>query len=329
MSDIMDEFEFKPITEGLGFQKKNNESPAKEGLSQTLSAQFTEGFNSDFAERTSERASDKIPDRPAVKMAISNSLNAFNQFNDLNTKAGMDAAIAHLEKGGTFGKSKVPELKAAPSLTKNVAPSTTLSTPLPRTENKNTAGLQAKKQNTSNDVPTTSVDEILKTLQDKKMPGIANNATRTRIDATPEPVKYKKTAWDFAAFMLDVMLVVASNLMCLIILMFTTHVDLFSNIFNPDSAGMIYKSLAALVLGTTWIYLVANRVFLGCTPGEWVFDQRIGFPKDTGTAMYSLKIVLRATLTVITGLVLFPLASALLNEDILGTWMDLQMLKKA
>ncbi len=317
MSDIMDEFEFKPLTEGLGFQKKNNE-PAKSGFSQTLNTQFTESFGTDFT----EKSSDKIPNRPAVKNAINNSLNAFNQFEEINTKSDIDAAVAHLEKGGTFGQSRIPEMKPTQSAFKSNTP---LSTPLPRTENTKLA----KKTNTPGAMPATSVDEILKTLQDKKMPQLSPSVARSRIDGTPEPEKFQKTTWDFAAVMLDVMLVVASNLMCLIILMFTTHVDLFSNLFNPDSAGMIYKSIAALVLGTTWIYLVVNRIFLGCTPGEWVFDQRIGFPKDTGSAMYSLKIVLRSTLTVVTGLILFPLASALMNEDILGTWMDLQMMKKA
>lgn len=317
MSDIMDEFEFKPLTEGLGFQKKNNE-PAKSGFSQTLNTQFTESFGTDFT----EKSSDKIPNRPAVKNAINNSLNAFNQFEEINTKSDIDAAVAHLEKGGTFGQSRIPEMKPTQSAFKSNTP---LSTPLPRTENTKLA----KKTNTPGAMPATSVDEILKTLQDKKMPQLSPSVARSRIDATPEPEKFQKTTWDFAAVMLDVMLVVASNLMCLIILMFTTHVDLFSNLFNPDSAGMIYKSIAALVLGTTWIYLVVNRIFLGCTPGEWVFDQRIGFPKDTGSAMYSLKIVLRSTLIVVTGLIFFPLASALMNEDILGTWMDLQMMKKA
>lgn len=329
MSDIMDEFEFKPLTEGLGFQKKNNE-PAKTGLS----THFSESLGADFAEKFSDKTPEATPTRPAVKNAINNSLNAFNQFEDINTKAGMDAAIAHLEKGGTFGKNMIPELKPAPAAQKPAASlNNPLSTPLPRAESRIDAkaetSKQAKKTNLPGAVPTTSVDEILKTLQDKKMPQLSPTAARQRIDATPEPEKFQKSTWDFAAVMLDAMLVIASNLMCLIILMFTTHVDLFSNLFNPDSAGMIYKSMAALVLGTTWIYLVVNRIFIGCTPGEWVFDQRIGFPKETGSAMYSLKIVARATLTVCTGLILFPIASALMNEDILGTWMDLQMMKKS
>jgi hypothetical protein len=92
---------------------------------------------------------------------------------------------------------------------------------------------------------------------------------------------------------------------------------------------MIYLSLAALFVGTAWIYLVVNRVFLGCTPGEWVFDQRLGMPEETGTAFYCLQIIVRTSLIVLSGMVIFPLISAVLNQDVLGRWLGIEMMKKA
>jgi hypothetical protein len=271
MSDIMDEFEFKPLTDGLGFHKKPQDgSTAKSSSPSQLDAMF-----------------------------------------------------------GNPSKSRIPDI----------------STPLPR----NSKVIAAE----PTELPTTTVDEILKTLQEKKRPTAqfssqvssqtkigqskainainAINATdvKTRIDATPEPIKFQPAIWNFSAFVLDFMLILASNLLCLIILLVTTKVDLFANLYNPDAAGMIYFSLAALFFGTTWIYLVVNRIFLGATPGEWVFDQRLGFPHETESASYSLKIALRTSLILLSGVILFPLLSLAFGRDILGHWLGIQMMKKA
>ena len=257
MSDIMDEFEFKPLTDGLGFHKK-----PQAGSRSASPSQLDDMF-------------------------------------------------------GNLGKNRIPDI----------------STPLPRTSSTKVKADAAQ----PSELPTTTVDEILKTLQEKKRPNtqltnpsVAGLSTaKTRIDATPEPIKFQPTVWDFSAFILDFMLILASNLLCLIVLLVTTKVDLFANLYNPDSAGMIYISLAALFLGTSWIYLVVNRVFLGATPGEWVFDQRLGFPHETGSASYSLKIALRTTIILLSGMIVFPLLSLALRRDILGHWLGIRMMKKA
>jgi hypothetical protein len=108
----------------------------------------------------------------------------------------------------------------------------------------------------------------------------------------------------------------------------TTKVDLFTNLFNPDPDKMIYLSLIGLFAATTWIYLVLNRMFLGYTPGEWVFDQRIGKPEDTGSALYSLKVALRSTIVLATGFVVFPFLSFCAGTDILGSMTGAGLVKK-
>jgi hypothetical protein len=273
MSDIMDEFEFKPLTEGLGFHKKIQDSPTQSVIGNDGREKNRKNFSTDEPQELSSLQ--------------------------------LDAML------GTLGKNRIPDI----------------STPLPRTSH---SGEKVDVTSASQtELPTTTVDEILKTLQEKKRPSLALNTGKTRIDATPEPIKFNPTIWDFSAFTLDLMLILASNLLCLIILLITTRVDLFANLYNPDSAGMIYFSLAALFLGTTWIYLVVNRIFLGCTPGEWVFDQRLGFPQETGTASYSLKIVLRTTIIILSGMIVFPLISLALHRDVLGRWLGIPMMKKA
>ena len=75
--------------------------------------------------------------------------------------------------------------------------------------------------------------------------------------------------------------------------------------------------------------MVATRLFLGFTAGEWVFDQRLGKPDQFGQGLYSAKVAFRSFLTIASGFVLFPALSTLFNRDLLGQLMGLELVKKA
>jgi hypothetical protein len=169
-----------------------------------------------------------------------------------------------------------------------------------------------------------TVDEILKTLNQKKNFDFADKATLTE---KPKEL-FKSTRIDFSASLLDAMLITAGTLFCLIVLLLVTNVDLFANLYHPDSQGLIYLSLVTLVAGVSWIYLVSNRIFLGFTPGEWVFDQRLGKPEQMGSVAYALKTVLRTSVIIATGYILFPILSLLFNKDLLGQMMGLELVRK-
>ncbi len=191
--------------------------------------------------------------------------------------------------GGSNKFSHLPEMNS-PLPRKKMETKTTPSRALP----------QAKIQ-TNN-----TVDEILKTLNQKRNLDFLDE--KKLLNEVPE-MQYSPSSFDLPAGLLDGMLITATTLLCLIILLMITKVDLFNNLTHPDSQGLIYISMVALVLGITWIYLVGNRIALGFTPGEWVFDQRLGTPEQMDTAEYSLKIVARSTAIIATGLFLFPLFS--------------------
>jgi hypothetical protein len=180
----------------------------------------------------------------------------------------------------------------------------TINPPLPRKGFDSTQSLKKPA------APST-VDDILKKLHEPAAP------------------VYKKTAWDLSASLLDAMLVTAATLLCLIILLVVTKVDLFANLYRPDGQGMVYWSLLALVGGVTWIYLVGHRVFLGFTPGEWVFDQRLGKPEELGSSTYAIKAILRSTIVLVTGFIVFPLISFATNRDIIGKLLGVELVRRA
>ncbi len=248
-----DDFEFKPLTEGLGFHKK-----------------------------TQDRIKEPIRDRSAE---IPQSLKA--------------------------------QIKFQSDLDMTITPA------LPR---KGFDSAQSLKRSTLNDSPGNStVDDILKTLNEKRGLDISE---KTRLNQ-PAQVIFKHSPWDLSASLLDAMLITAATLLCLIVLLVVTRVDLFANLYRPDSSKMVYLSLLAMIAGITWIYLVANRVFNGQTPGEWVFDQRLGKPEELGTSDYALKAVARASLVLVTGFVIFPIISLFTNEDTLGKLLGLELFRRS
>ena len=243
--DPFDEFEFKPITEGLGFHKKKTDSAAS---------------NSDVAPL--------FKSEPTMR----------------------DTGLTLLEDSGL----------------------NPLQPPLPRKNRTNTS-IDLDTPSSS----TAAVDEILKTLQKNK--NLEKATQKTKLTARPNKTEdYRTTTWNFSAALLDGMLVLAASLLCMIVVLMITKVDLVGSLTNPASSTMLYVATLTLFAGVSFIYLVVNRAFLGCTPGEWAFDIRIGKPEETNSARYAINVVLRSLLVIFTGFVALPIASLALNKDIAG-----------
>lgn len=252
--DPFEEFEFKPLTDGLGFHKKKSATPAKDSM----------------------------------KMIKDQGLELID-----------DPTIDPL-------RPPLPRKK-------NITPP-----PLPTTPgNLTEVGGDG----------SAAVDEILKTLQKNRRIDFDNSAQKSK--STPAAKEeFKTTTFSFSAAMLDGMLIIASSLLCMIILLVITKVDLIGNLTNPDEQGMIYLATFTLFATVTFIYLTLNRIYLGWTPGEWAFDQRIGKPEELNKAMYSLKVVARSLVVIATGFFILPILSILLNKDLAGRISGAQLYKK-
>lgn len=250
-TDPFDEFEFKPLTDGLGFHQKK---PATTAPAPQTSALTGRGI--DFA------------DEPATN----------------------------------------PLFKA----------------PLPRKET-----VSAK----THDVPapaSSPVDDILKTLQQNRKFEIELDRKHRQELRQPKTAEtFKAAAPSLAAIFLDGMLVTAASLLCMIVMLTVTKVDLIRNLANPDTEGFIYLSTLAVFAGVTFIYMVVNRVFLGYTPGEWAYDLRLGKPAEQSTGLYALQVILRQSLVTLTGLITLPLIGAVMGKDLSGKITGLSLLRKA
>jgi len=187
-----------------------------------------------------------------------------------------------------------------------------------------------------------AVDEILQTLSKNRDLDFVKHEKTSKTTAALSTTKAAPTAKaavasntqlesstpSFMAAILDSMLIIAASLMCLIVMLTITKVDLLANINKPDSEGMIYLSTAALFLSVTFIYMLVHRVFMGATPGEWAFDQQVGADDEIGQPLYTLKVMGRIVLNMATGFVLLPLLSMVFGRDLAGAATGTSLVKK-
>jgi hypothetical protein len=263
--DPFEEFEFKPLTDGLGFHKKKPTAAAATPIEETPASD-------PFAKNTLKTKGLELIEEPST-----------------------DPLRPPLPR-----KGRTP-LPSAPGNLTEVGGDGTPS--------------------------TTAVDEILKTLQKNRR--LDFDISKEKISQTKTQVEFKKSTWSFSAAILDTMLVVAASLLCMIVVLIATKADLIGNLTNPDGQGMIYLSLLSVLAGVCFIYLVGNRIFVGCTPGEWAFDQCVGKPEELNTTPYTVSVVLRSLLVIATGFITLPILSVLMNKDIAGNLTGARLYKKA
>jgi hypothetical protein len=67
-----------------------------------------------------------------------------------------------------------------------------------------------------------------------------------------------------------------------------------------------------------WAYMIMMRVFMGASLGEWSCQLRLGQPVERIKATYVLRVVLRTTILLATGVITFPVLSLIFKRDLLG-----------
>jgi hypothetical protein len=280
--DPFDEFEFKPLTDGLGFHKKTVN--LKEGLKNT-------GVLDDELQaipRSVPKSLLEEPSAPAAKKPASK-------------KHTFEDVLSALEKTPLNRPADLEFTETLPRETKKAMdiemPRTPVQSPFPRPE-----AFKTPATNVSTPSPTMPLPGTRR--------GAADSPQRKVLDAATVSVP--------SAF-LDFVIVLALSMVFLITLLTVTKVDLNAVLRNLNRDLMTQISLGVMFLAVMQMYVVIARSFFGRTLGEWTFDLQVGEDKEQESESYPLRVALRSVLITITGLVLLPLVSALLGRDIAGS----------
>lgn len=289
--DPFDEFEFKPLTDGLGFHKKSvnlKDGLKKSGVLQDEMAPLPSALPKNMT--------DEAPIAPLKKHSFEDVLSALEK-SPLQRDSKKDLQFTE-----TLPRDPAPNKKSAMEIEMPRGP---VQSPFPRPD--------AYKSPEKAPVITPK-NEI------KKTPAIADQAdVGTKRSASNSPkTKLVAATISVESALLDLIIVTGLALVFMVALLMVTKVDLNIVFKNLNTDIMTQISLGVLFLSVMQMYVVISRSFFGRTLGEWTFDLQIGEDEQQQKESYPVKIALRSLLTTITGLILLPLISAIIGRDIAG-----------
>jgi hypothetical protein len=291
--DPFDEFEFKPLTDGLGFHKKS--VSLKEGLKNSgVLEDELQGIPTSMPKNMLE----DIPKAPVKKHTFDDVLSALEK-TPLNRKASAPVDLQFTEPLPRTGKEQPKkEIKAMePELPSN--------SPFPRPE--------AYKK------PVIPVTPGTPAIIKQNPSQTQLNSVGTRRGAADSPQrKLMPATVSFASATLDLIICTALALVFLAASLTVTKVDLNVVLANLNRDVMTQIALFVMFVAVMQMYVVISRAIFGRTLGEWTFDLQIGRDEEQKQGSYPLKVAFRSFLNIVTGIVLLPLVSALLGRDIAG-----------
>lgn len=124
--------------------------------------------------------------------------------------------------------------------------------------------------------------------------------------------------WTWLSVAVDTMMMIALSCFFVIsfsLLMKTSAPDVLKYILKDLSLAKIF---GAAFLFSFWMYMIFLRGFNGATIGEWTCSLRLGQPWQRVQSGYILKVLVRTTLIMVTGIITIPVLSLLFKRDIAG-----------
>lgn len=328
-------FEFKPLTEGLGFHKKNS-----------------------TASQVSPKGDELPPLEPREKFDFEPSLSLKNR-NILKVDAPKfedprsEAPKFVLEST----KFELPEV--APEVNSS---SDLFSRPLPRTEqdvrrenpspiistipkfnprfSKPLSNIQPNTEpNIQSSIGQQKITEPA--IQDKRIQSAGLMEALSSIDSkikkeTPRPnrvdstveTKYIEVAPSALSLFLDLTVISGLSVLFTLGLVVATRIDVVPILTNSMSDLGTQIGIALLVFSVSQLYFILSRSFFGQTLGEWSMDTQVGLPKEQERVSYVFKLISRILVLTLTGFFILPLISMIVGKDLAGRAASLKLYRK-
>lgn len=287
--DPFEEFQFKPLTEGLGFHRK----------SQKDKNQHSGRFESDSG-RDFERD---------IQSDIADDFGSENQSQSSQQFKARGLDLIKEEKSLDFRSPLSRQKKQSSNEEEILSPTSAAVDEILRT--------------LTNKRPREALTKGHAKGQIKKHQVQLQAQEKSRM----ELVGFDKSGVNLLAGFLDAMLVTAGTLLGFIILLTVTQVDLLTQLTKPQDTEIYFASFAVF-LTVSIVYYLATRIFLGATPGEWAYDQQLGSKSDQRDYSYGFLIIIRTCINLFTGIILLPLISQIANKDYVGKLIGLELYRK-
>ncbi|NCN95659.1 MAG: RDD family protein [Bdellovibrionales bacterium] len=292
--DPFDEFEFKPLTEGLGFHKK--QKSLRESIKES---QLDQGA------------------KPMVPSSIPLGV---------EEDTSLSASQSSVEKRNLTFEEIVTSLESAPleattDFSENKSNKVEFSSPLPRTKKPDFKLMDVEIEPTiRSPFPTQDTYKRPQKTEIKKVPAKGDLASvGTRRGAADSPQRRLAVSpGSLSASILDSVVVVAIGLIFTTALLTVTGVQLQTLVGAINTDLMTQIGVGVLLVAVMQIYFIISRTFFGRTLGEWTFDLQLGRDDEHRDEKYPLRVILRSVLVTMTGVIALPILSFIFRRDFAG-----------
>lgn len=298
--DPFEEFEFKPLTEGIGFHKKSQSLRESTKRSALVEAELNKAIPEPPPESYSSQPSTSYEDLlKALEKPV--------------TAARSESSSSDLKITEPLPRSedrqKAMNTDTTPVWSPTIGPEPT-SKPQP---------------------PLTPPSRLpLKgSLGEKSFVEKSDQSVGTRRGAADSPMGgLEKAPVAIRSALLDFVFVIALSLVFLVSLLLVTKVSLAAVVMNSSVDIPTQLSMLLLFIAVMQMYVVVSRSFFGRTLGEWTFDYQMGSNKQQASPFYPVRVALRSLIVTLTGVIVLPVLSLIIRRDLSGLITGLQLYRQ-
>ena len=336
--ELQDEFQFKPINEGLGFHKKKSvirldldedvshkELPTQSNINKVpLKNQYKQ--NSSFHDVFQQKDKKEVPyiADPCIQFDSEIDRNAFDETQRI---------IAGQSDNDIFPSHSHLSFEPSKGLTQvlgdsQVAQNTISKESVAAVVQNNSSQQYPNQLSSLSNNSHLSPDLVAQVPSSHPHSTYPNNTTyQTDLNSkkmeshqVSENVRLpsQNLAPHFGAWLLDLFVMVGLVLICIIPLLLITELSVSYILTNIQTDLALQMSLAILFLAVLNFYLITTRNFFGATLGEWSFDIALGDAQKRQSPIYPILVAWRCLLMNVTGIVTLPFLGWVTRTDILG-----------
>lgn len=308
-----DNFDFKPITTGLGFDKKAEQAQIKRSTPATVKPTIPNSIVEDAFTDSPLATKEMLPSMPFKESKTT-------------TPELFERSIVK-EQTDESSRTIKDMLSALPPSLDFVDKTTTTNprgyTPVGRKEyitppyDKPKMPLEAKTE-IATDLNVNNLDISLDNTLEKAFPkvGFRKPFFHQTVEVKPQ---FTPVTSSFTSAVIDALVIAGLTALFLVTLIVFTKVDLIAVVLHTQAPASVWMEIGAIFLGVYLLYYMCTRGLWGSTLGDWAFDIQLGLESDRVKWYYPALVIARMGVVAVTGFVVLPLISFLAKKDVIGS----------
>lgn len=310
--DELDNFDFKPLTKGLGFDKKAEQAKVQKKTIIDTPKKNTEPV---ISESLPSMTFKETPTKPLAKETKSIAPDLFERSIE---KEKVDESSRTIKD---MLNALPPSLDFADKATSTI-PSRNYN-PVGRADyitppyDKPKMPLEAKGE-IATDIEKANLDISLDNTLEKAFPklGFRKPFFHQTVEIKPQ---FTPVTASFTSGVIDALVIGGMTALFLVCLVMVTQVDLIAVILHTQAPLSVWMEVGAIFLGVYCVYYMWTRGYWGSSLGDWAFDMQLGLEEDRLKWYYPLMVIARMVLVACTGFILLPLISFLIKKDVISS----------